>query len=274
MSVIVAAAENESLKDAVFALRYKVFGEEQTVFALNEKKRTFDRFDSCANTLNHIGFLNERPVASYRISLDSPVGFPVEDHYDLSLIKNIRKESKIGLISLGCIEKGVRSSGVYPLCVYQMGKTLSDSNCDYGMVVIRKDLSDSFAKWGFSPVEHFYCERVSQWLSTMYVEVKHYGKEQTQFFGTAKVENYSRKMTIHLGDREMFQFSQVKPMNINYSHFRVVSGGAKLFFNEVYNSTLRPFEIHRYTHEMNNLKVSILSKGKTEIELLQSQEDL
>lgn len=269
MALMIVAAENDFLKDAVFALRHKIFGEEQAVFRPNENKRLSDRFDECSYTSNHICFLNDRPVASYRISLDGPSGFPVEDHYDLNSIKNIRNHSKVGLISLGCIEKDVRSSGVYPLCVYQMGKTLSDSFCDYGVVVIRKDLSTSFQKWGFNPTEHFYCDRVGKWLSKMYVDLKNFGTNLSHFIGTAKVNGFNRKMTIHLNEGEALKFSQLESFDIKFSHFRIVSGDVKLQLIDFGRpETITPFDVHPYTTKINSLKGCLLSKGKAEIELL------
>lgn len=268
MAVIIAAAENESLKDAVFSLRHKVFVEEQNVFEMNGHKRTSDCVDSYPSTFNYIGFLDTRPVACYRVSLDNPFDFPLHGLYELETIRNVTKDGKIGLISLGCIEKDVRSSGLFPLCVYQMGKKLSDSLCDYGAVVIRKDLSEAFTKWGFVPLEHFYCASVKRWLTKMYVEVKNFGKAQGHFLGTAKVGNLTRRMTIYLQDEEVFHFSRLDNLKIKYSHVRVVRGALKVFFNEKYSSTSASSEILRCTQEMKNVGMSVLSKGKTEIEFL------
>lgn len=268
MALIIVKAENDFLKDAAFRLRYKIFGEEQTVFETNEEKKLSDRFDKCPSTSNYVCFLDERPVASFRVSVDGPLGFPVEEHYDLSPIENIRKHSKVGLISLGCIEKDVRSSGVYPLCVYKMGKILSDKSCDYGAVVIRKELSASFEKWGFTPIEHFYCDRVSRWLSKMYVDIKNFGKNQSHFAGTEKVPNFKRKMTIHLNNEEIFHFSQLNRYNINFTHLRLVSGEIKLLYNGTEDKDLNTLELHPYTQEMNSLDISLRSKRSSELECL------
>ncbi|MGZ3800988.1 MAG: N-acyl amino acid synthase FeeM domain-containing protein [Bdellovibrio sp.] len=268
MALIITKAENDDLRKAVFALRYKVFSEEQTIFTPNKSKITFDRFDKCPATQNYICLLDSKPVASYRISLDGPSGFPVEDFYDLSQIRAISRDSKIGLISLGCIEKEVRSSGVYQKCLYQMRKSLSDKHCDFGAVVIRKDLADSFSKWGFKTIENFYCNRVKQWLSKMYVEVKNFGKDQTEFIGKTKTEKFIRKMTVYLKEHENFHFSKLVSLGIDFSHIRSINGEVLLKPNEQNNIALKPFEIFKNTANTHFSEACLISRGKSEIEML------
>ncbi|MGZ3772351.1 MAG: N-acyl amino acid synthase FeeM domain-containing protein [Pseudobdellovibrionaceae bacterium] len=267
MALIIVAAENEFLKNAAFSLRHQVFAEEQSVFKKNELRKISDRFDLCPSTTNFVGFSNTVPVASYRISLDGPLGLPVEEYYDLSSIKNLIKGERIGLISLGCIERNLRSQGVYPKCVYQMGKTLSDLHCDYGAVVIRKDLAESFSKWGFVSIEDFYCQRVKQILSKMCVEMKNYGKNFSQFASVKKVKNFRRKMTIFLQEGEVFPITDLKSYHINSaSHLRLVSGEIKLLWDKQ-NVFLESLDMQSF-NDLPLDKIKIVSHADAEIEIL------
>ncbi len=118
MPIRIIKAVSSSEKDQVYQLRHKVFVEEEARFDTQEK-RVFDRFDSFHDSESILAFEKDIPIATLRISYDSPVGLPSFDHYDFSsYIKSL--EGKCACVGwLGSL-KGYRH---HPGLVIGMFKT-------------------------------------------------------------------------------------------------------------------------------------------------------
>jgi N-acyl-L-homoserine lactone synthetase len=80
------ATSRQELED-VFVLRHQVFAVEEGKLPLQTSRMLFDRFDSFVETVSLIAYVDGAPAGSIRITLDGPLGSPLDGHYDLGILR-------------------------------------------------------------------------------------------------------------------------------------------------------------------------------------------
>lgn len=93
--------------DEVFKVRHKVFVEEDNLLSPTKDKRLVDRFDAMPTTKSLIVVENNNVVGSLRLSLDSEIGLPADEHFDFR--KYLPQEASILHIGMLCISKEHRN---------------------------------------------------------------------------------------------------------------------------------------------------------------------
>ncbi len=86
MAMKLKIAQTAKELDDVFWLRYEVYVREDRKYAdaTFKEKRIVDRFDAFPDCVNIIAYDRYEPVGTLRISLDSGMGLPSEEHFDLT----------------------------------------------------------------------------------------------------------------------------------------------------------------------------------------------
>ncbi len=83
MTVELRQAQTRADLEAVFALRHRVFAVEEGRLPPRPDGLLFDRFDSFSETVSLIATVDGIPAGSIRITLDGPLGSPLDAHYEL-----------------------------------------------------------------------------------------------------------------------------------------------------------------------------------------------
>ena len=88
MTVELREARSRLDLEAVFAVRHQVFALEERRLPAREDGWLFDRFDSFTESVSLIAMVDGEPAGSIRITLDGPLGSPLDAHYDLGRLRS------------------------------------------------------------------------------------------------------------------------------------------------------------------------------------------
>ncbi len=125
MPIVFKVAESSEDKETVFKLRHRVFVEQERRFP-HQTPYILDMFDSFDETLNIIAFKDAEPIGTIRVVMDSPAGFPADEHFDFRpFIKDL--EGRCACFGWLCVLKEFRSYpglliGLFKMAVHSMRK--------------------------------------------------------------------------------------------------------------------------------------------------------
>ena len=87
MTVELRRARSRQELEDVFRLRHQVFAVEEGKLPLQSSRMLFDRFDSFFETISLVAYVDGEPAGSIRVTLDGPLGSPLDGHYDLAALR-------------------------------------------------------------------------------------------------------------------------------------------------------------------------------------------
>src|SRR5690348_877253 len=84
MTISIRPPRGTSELDAVFALRHRVYVEEERYFARRRGARIADRFDAFPTTLHVLAFVDGVVAGSLRVTEPSCAGHPADEFFDFA----------------------------------------------------------------------------------------------------------------------------------------------------------------------------------------------
>lgn len=169
MPIEVRCARSTSDLDQMMQLRYRVYVEDEARFdpTLFPERRIFDRFDSYDVTTNLIALVDGEPAGFLRMTQESELGSPLDEHYELSELR-AGCGAQIATVSMLGVRRSVRDRGVAQALMQSCIRRLHAEQYTDVIVVINAEIRSMLERFSLKKVgEPFYCPRVNQLLIRM-----------------------------------------------------------------------------------------------------------
>lgn len=175
MTVEVRMARSRSELEDVFSLRHQVFAIEEQRLPPRSNGWIADRFDSFSESVSAVAYVDGVPAGSIRVTLDGPLGSPLDGHYDLTALR-ARCQSVDGspeltaVVTSLCVRRDMRqiqhvTSGLLEAAVDAMTRM----GAVHVIAVINPMIGALMQRVGLTPVgAPRFCPRVRQHLLSMH----------------------------------------------------------------------------------------------------------
>ena len=110
MPIKICIAKTPKQIDEVFKIRHKVFCEEEGKLEPTPDGRILDRFDTYPTSTNLMVMNGDEVIGSMRLTLDSSIGIPGRDLYDLS--SYVSDDSLLMICGMSCITTPYRNARI------------------------------------------------------------------------------------------------------------------------------------------------------------------
>lgn len=200
MAIEIRRIQTSAEIEQVMRLRYQVYVEEEGRFGTRPppSQRIFDRFDSFEESTNFLALVDEQPAGFLRLSGESPIGSPLDEHYDLSTLRS-RCATRPATVNMLGVRRRYRDKGVAHMMMNRCIQALRQNNFTDVMVVINCEIQPMLEKMALQTVgTPFFCHRVGQLLVRMHAPVT-----ALPVLKTAPPEGLEHANRMHLSDGEV-----------------------------------------------------------------------
>lgn len=170
MPIEVRRATTTEDVDQVFRLRFTVYVEEEGKYspAHFPERRIFDRFDAFDVATNLLGFVDGVPGGFMRISEESILGSPLDDHYQLETIRARCGEFPATVSVLG-VRRQFRDRGLAQALMQAGIRHILAAAYTDVIAVVNREISPMLQRMNLIELgEPFFCPRVGQVLVRMW----------------------------------------------------------------------------------------------------------